>query len=63
MTGYTDGYGRQRPSFGAPMKGMFQDNAVLKWLTIINVGLWLTVAFANLSLWLYKSQSPNLLVT
>lgn len=63
MTGYTDGYGRQRPSFGAPMKGLFQNNAVLKWLTIINVGLWLMVAFANLSLWLYKSQSPNLLVT
>ncbi len=63
MTGYTDGYGRQRPSFGAPMKALFHNNAVLKWLTIINVGLWLMVAFANLSLWLYKSQSPNLLVT
>ena len=59
MTGYTNGYGKQRPSFGAPLKGFFKQNTVMKWLFIINVGLWVTVFFANTFLWLYKSQSPN----
>ena len=63
MTKFTNGYGFNRPSFGGPIKGLFERNSVLKWLTIINVGLWLMVAFSNLFLWLYKSQSPNFLVT
>jgi membrane associated rhomboid family serine protease len=44
-------------------KGLFKENPVLKWLLIINVGIWIMVAFANLFLWLYKSPSTNLLVT
>lgn len=44
-------------------KGLFKENPVLKWLLIINVGIWIMVAFANLFLWLYKSPSNNLLVT
>ena len=35
---------------------------VLKWLLIVNVGIWIMVAFANLFLWLYKSPGTNLLV-
>ena len=56
------GYGFRRPSFGGSMKGLFKENPVLKWLLIVNVGLWVMVAFANLFLWLYKSPGTNLLV-
>ena len=45
------------------MKGLFKQNPVLKWLLLVNVGIWIMVAFANLFLWLYKSPSNNLLVT
>ena len=44
------------------MKGLFKENPVLKWLLIVNVGIWIMVAFANLFLWLYKSPGTNLLV-
>ena len=56
------GYGFRRPSFGGSMKGLFKENPVLKWLLIVNVGIWIMVAFANLFLWLYKSPGANLLV-
>ena len=56
------GYGFGRPSFGGSMKGLFKENPVLKWLLIVNVGIWIMVAFANLFLWLYKSPGTNLLV-
>ena len=56
------GYGYRRPGFGTPMKDLFKQNPVLKWLLLINVGLWVMVAFANLFLWLYKSPGTNLLV-
>ena len=56
------GYGFGRPSFGGSMKGLFKENPVLKWLLIVNVGIWIMVAFANLFLWLYKSPGANLLV-
>jgi len=56
------GYGFRRPSFGGSMKGLFKENPVLKWLLIVNVGIWIMVAFANLFLWLYKSPGTNLLV-
>lgn len=56
------GYGYQRPGFTNPFKDFFKQKSVLSYLLIINVGVWLTVAFANLFLWLYKSSSPNLLV-
>ena len=55
------GYGFRRPSFGGSMKGLFKENPVLKWLLIVNVGIWIMVAFANLFLWLYK-PGTNLLV-
>ena len=63
MTRFSNGYGYQRPSFGGSTKGLFKENPVLKWLLIVNVGIWIMVAFANLFLWLYKSPSTNLLVT
>ena len=44
------------------MKGLFKENPVLKWLLIVNVGIWIMVAFANLFLWFYKSPGTNLLV-
>ena len=56
------GYGFQRPDFATSMKAFFKQKSVLNWLVIINVGLWLMVAFSNLFLWLYKSQSPNALL-
>lgn len=56
------GFGFNRPSFGEAMKGFFRQKSVLNWLMIINVAVWLMVAFANLFLWLYQSHSPNLLV-
>ncbi len=62
MTRFSNGYGYQRPSFGGSMKGLFKQNPVLKWLLIVNVGIWIMVAFANLFLWLYKSPGANLLV-
>ena len=57
------GYGFRRPSFGGTTKDLFKQNPVLKWLLLVNVGLWIMVAFANLFLWLYKSPNTNLLVT
>ena len=57
------GYGFRRPDFGGATKGLFKQNPVLKWLLLVNVGIWIMVAFANLFLWLYKSDSSNLLVT
>ena len=57
------GYGFRRPEFGGVTKDFFKQNPVLKWLLLVNVGLWIMVAFANLFLWLYKSPSTNLLVT
>lgn len=62
MTRFSNGYGYQRPSFGGSMKGLFKQNPVLKWLLIVNVGIWIMVAFANFFLWLYKSPGANLLV-
>lgn len=56
------GYGFQRPDYGATLKNFFKQKSVLNWLVILNVGLWLIVAFSNLFLWLYKSQTPNVLV-
>lgn len=58
-----NGYGFQRPDFGASMKGFFKRKSILNWLIVINVGIWLLVAFSNLSLWLFKSQGPNVLVS
>lgn len=63
MTRYTDGYGSQRPSFGAPMKGLFQQNPVLKWLVIVNVGIWIMVKTSQLVLNLSAVGDTNLLVT
>ncbi len=63
MTGYTDGYGRQRPSFGAPLRGLFQQNQVLKWLLIVNVGIWIMVKTSQLVLTLSSVGDTNLLVT
>ncbi len=57
------GYGFGRPGFGSSMKGLFKQNAVLKCLLLFNVFIWIMVAFANLSLWLYKSPNTNPLVT
>ena len=63
MTRFSNRYGGyQRPSFGGVTKDLFKENPVLKWLLIVNVGIWIMVAFANLFLWLYKSPGPNLLV-
>jgi len=53
------GFGFQRPDLGASMKGFFKQKSVLNWLIIINVGLWLMVAFSKLFLWLYKSPNPS----
>lgn len=62
MTRFSNGYGYQRPSFGGVTKDLFKENPVLKWLLLVNVGIWIMVAFANLFLWLYKSPGTNLLV-
>ena len=62
MTRFTNGYGYQRPDFGGTTKDLFKQNPVLKWLLLVNVGIWIMVAFANLFLWLYKSPGTNLLV-
>ena len=62
MTRFTNGYGYQRPGFGGSTKDLFKQNPVLKWLLLVNVGIWIMVAFANLFLWLYKSPGTNLLV-
>ena len=62
MTRFTNGYGYRRPSFGGTTKDLFKQNPVLKWLLLVNVGIWIMVAFANLFLWLYKSPGTNLLV-
>ena len=58
------GFGYGRPGFGGSIKGLFKQNTVLKWLLIVNVGIWITVAFANLSMWLMnRGETQNLLVT
>ena len=62
MTRFSNGYGYQRPNFGGVTKDLFKENPVLKWLLLVNVGIWIMVAFANLFLWLYKSPGTNLLV-
>jgi membrane associated rhomboid family serine protease len=62
VTRFTNGYGYRRPSFGGTTKDLFKQNPVLKWLLLVNVGIWIMVAFANLFLWLYKSPGTNLLV-
>ena len=62
MARFTNGYGYQRPGFGGSTKDLFKQNPVLKWLLLVNVGIWIMVAFANLFLWLYKSPGTNLLV-
>ena len=57
------GYGYQRPSFGGPMKGLFRQKTVLGVLVIINLAVWIMVAFSNLSMWLMnQGDSQNLLV-
>ena len=64
MNGSSNGYGFRRPGFGGATKGLFKENPVLKWLLIVNVGIWITVAFANLSMWLMnRGETQNLLVT
>ena len=63
MNGNSNGYDFRRPAFGGSMKGLFKENPVLKWLLIVNVGVWITVAFANLSMWLMNhGETHNLLV-
>jgi membrane associated rhomboid family serine protease len=62
VTRFSNGYGYQRPNFGGVTKDLFKENPVLKWLLLVNVGIWIMVAFANLFLWLYKSPGTNLLV-
>ena len=58
------GYGFRRPDFGGSMKGLFKQNPVLKWLLLINVGIWIMVAFANLTMWLMNhGDTQNLLVS
>lgn len=57
------GYGYQRPEFANPFKGFFKQKSILNYLLIVNVAIWIMVAFANLFLWLYKSPNDNLLVT
>ena len=56
------GFRFSRPSFGDTMKGLFRQKTVLNYLIVINVAVWIMVAFSNLFLWLYKSPGPNLLV-
>ena len=56
-------YSFQRPNFGTSLKGFFKQKSAMNWLIIINVGVWLMVAFSKLFLWLYKSQGANALVT
>ena len=64
MTRFTNGYGYRRPSFGGTTKDLFKQNPVLKWLLIVNVGIWIMVAFANLSMWLMnRGETQNLLVS
>ncbi len=62
MNRFSNGYGYQRPNLGGMTKDLFKQNSVLKWLLLVNVGIWIMVAFANLFLWLYKSPGTNLLV-
>ena len=58
------GYGYRRPGFGGTTKDLFKQNPVLKWLLIVNVGIWIMVAFANLSMWLMnRGETHNLLVS
>ena len=58
------GYGYRRPGFGGTTKDLFKQNPVLKWLLIVNVGIWIMVAFANLSMWLMnRGETQNLLVS
>ena len=58
------GYGYRRPGFGGMMKDLFKQNPVLKWLLIVNVGIWIMVTFANLSMWLMnRGETQNLLVS
>ena len=58
------GYGYRRPRFGGTTKDLFKQNPVLKWLLLVNVGLWIMVAFANLSMWLMnRGETQNLLVS
>ena len=64
MNGSSNGYGFRRPSLGGSVKGLFKQNPVLKWLLIVNVGIWIMVAFANLSMWLMnRGETQNLLVS
>jgi membrane associated rhomboid family serine protease len=56
------GFGFNSPSFGDTMKGCRRQKSVLNYLLVINVAIWIMVAFANLFLWLYKSPNPNVLV-
>ena len=58
------GYGYRRPGFGGTTKDLFKQNPVLKWLLLVNVGIWIMVAFANLSMWLMnRGETQNLLVS
>ena len=58
------GYGYRRLGFGGTTKDLFKQNPVLKWLLIVNVGIWIMVAFANLSMWLMnRGETQNLLVS
>lgn len=57
------GFGFNRPNLGESMKSFFKQKSVLNYLMVINVGIWIMVAFANLFAWLYKTQGNNFLVT
>lgn len=56
-----NGYGFQQPNFGESMKRLFKQKSALNYLLIINVAVWIMVAFSNLFLWLYKSPGTNIL--
>ena len=55
-------YGFQRPNTGDALKRFFGQKSVLNYLMTINVAIWIMAAFARLFLFLYQSDSPNLLV-
>lgn len=57
------GFGFNRPNLSESMKTFFKQKSALNYLMIINVGIWIMVAFSNLFAWLYKSPGNNLLVT
>ena len=56
------GFGFNQSNLGESMMGFFKQKSMLNYLLIINVAIWIMVAFANLFLWLYKSPNTNLLV-